>query len=192
MFVLIRKWIKFNYFFIFLISILITVLLVFRGSSAQDFGECDFYKDLTPGTVYSFNSPNYNRPYPPGTFCRYTGTKFNAQPFCFLCSINFSVWIVQAPIGNQITLRCAEVNLPYVSTHIVVSWIKFQFVFNCSVNFQSDRCTGDRLQVSRAGNSNLADSERYCSGPFITKSFSQRLVVGEKINTFFHSNWDWI
>lgn len=44
-------------------------------------------------------------------------------------------------------------------------------------NFQSDRCSGDRLQVSRAGNSNLADSERYCSGPFTTRSFSERIVV---------------
>ncbi|XP_055317480.1 venom serine protease-like [Sitodiplosis mosellana] len=100
---------------------------------AQNFANCDFYKELTPNVVYSFTSPNYNNPYAPGTFCRYTA---------------------QAPAGNQIILRCTDVNLPY-----------------------SDRCAGDRLQVSRAGNTNLADSERYCTGPFTTKSFSERIVV---------------
>lgn len=53
--------------------------------------------------------------------------------------------------------------------------------------FQSDRCSGDRLQVSRAGNSNLSDSERYCSGPFTVKSFSNRLVIG-KLPIYFLAN----
>lgn len=47
--------------------------LMMNLSRAQNFGNCDFYKELTPGVVYSFNSPNYNDPYPPGALCRYTG-----------------------------------------------------------------------------------------------------------------------
>lgn len=66
---------------------------------AQNFDNCDFFKELTPGVVYSFTSPNYNNPYSSGTFCRYTA---------------------QAPVGNQIILRCTDVNLPYVSKETLV------------------------------------------------------------------------
>lgn len=44
--------------------------------SAQSFDGCDYYKELSPGIVYSIVSPNYKNPYAPGTFCRYTGMYF--------------------------------------------------------------------------------------------------------------------
>lgn len=43
-------------------------------AEAQNFGDCDFYKEIKPGVVYSFTSPNYKDRYDPGTLCRYTGS----------------------------------------------------------------------------------------------------------------------
>lgn len=86
----------------------------------------------------------------------------------------------QAPSGYQIILKCVEVKLPYVCEKklffillikILSLEIKFLFV-------QSFDCFGDRLHVSKSGDGNLIDNDRYCTGPFTTRSFSQRIVLG--------------
>lgn len=49
------------------------LLAVISTISAQLFEDCDHYKEITPGVLYTIHSPNYRDPYPAGTFCRYTG-----------------------------------------------------------------------------------------------------------------------
>lgn len=63
------NFINFTNFLFFVVFIIHELELI----EAQNFGNCDFSKELIPGTVYTFTSPNYNKPYPAGTFCRYTG-----------------------------------------------------------------------------------------------------------------------
>lgn len=82
-----------HYWTISFVSCFILILFIFRFESnlivlycvdwsfAQNFANCDFYKELTPNVVYSFTSPNYNKPYAPGTFCRYTGTTIDLTYF---------------------------------------------------------------------------------------------------------------
>lgn len=61
---------RFSYFSFNFLDCSITLI------SAQSFDGCDYYKELSPGIVYSIVSPNYKNPYAPGTFCRYTGMYF--------------------------------------------------------------------------------------------------------------------
>lgn len=86
---------------------------------AQNFGNCDYYQELTPGITYTFTSPNYNEPYAPGTFCRYTGSQFEGKSSTkqeyFFKNVIFFLNLAFAPSGYQINLRCVEVNIPYVS-----------------------------------------------------------------------------
>lgn len=61
------------YLILFCEWIPIFAVLGIASISAQNFGECDFYKELMPEVVYTFTSPNYKNPYRPGMLCRYTG-----------------------------------------------------------------------------------------------------------------------
>lgn len=44
---------------------------------------------------------------------------------------------------------------------------------------QSQYCENDRIEVSYNGCENLADSQRYCSGPFSGRTKKNALVIGE-------------
>lgn len=169
-----------------IICIAVFNICLFPLIPAQHFGNCDYYQELKPGTVYTITSPNYNKPYPPGTFCRYTGFQFEHAlvtccnyNFWFLILLNCLIFSSCASwISNQLEMHRSQ--------YAIRKWsLFFRFLFYLeNANFfvfylKSDRCSGDRLQVSRAGNSNLSDSERFCSGPFSVKSFSQRLVMGK-------------
>lgn len=85
----------------------------------QSFENCDYTRDLKPGVVYSVVSPNYNDPYPPGTFCRYYGN-YNNQESLRLIQENNSVSSISIKIsaqtraGYQIVFTCNELRLPYV------------------------------------------------------------------------------
>lgn len=76
-----RKFPFFSYFFAVYIK-------VFSIASAA-FENCDHYKEITPGVLYTIYSPNYRDPYPAGTFCRYTGTVT-----VLLYSFNISFFLV--------------------------------------------------------------------------------------------------
>lgn len=101
-------FISFSSFYFILFDIrfesIFLVLYCVDWSFAQNFANCDFYKELTPNVVYSFTSPNYNKPYAPGTFCRYTGTMID--------SIFFSNFLLEIYLNFLRTIQ--QVYLSYL------------------------------------------------------------------------------
>lgn len=46
---------------------------------------------------------------------------------------------------------------------------------------QSENCQNDRLEVSRSGQPDLSDAQRYCgAGSFVSESQANQLVIGMK------------
>lgn len=109
-----QRYIQCNPIFLLVLNVTSVLVVV-----AQNFGNCDFHKELKPGTVYTITSPNYNQPYAAGTFCRYTGSEFIILMKRKINSYNVQCFalidLAYAPRGYQINLKCTEVNMPYVS-----------------------------------------------------------------------------
>lgn len=73
------------------LELLIFALLIEFSSPLDQFGDCDFFQQLTSSSQFGFTSPGYPGNYAKGTQCR---------------------WAAEAPPGFKISLDCYEVQLP--------------------------------------------------------------------------------
>lgn len=123
------------------------------------------------------------------------------------CPIRFRLWLLSKRANRSNILRilaklsrclCGQYQLPLGGSSSTKlsnkSWLSSEHSsckhlesnncapLKCDIIFQSENCQNDRLEVSRSGQPDLSDAQRYCgSGSFVSESQANQLVIGMEI-----------